>query len=348
MKHTNGMAMLCGELPFNDADAAIDKVLATTSKAPSWPQLPTLHWLDATGGQFTEGLPGRSEDDLAERVGLSLKDIDPHIIDEYYEQAERAVSVRDYRSYSVSPSIAAGLYKALEQFPSGRERSEFVKVQLTGPVTAGLRILDENDKPVFYDQTLLDLLTLALSMKSRWMIRRFKHYGESTLCFLNEPILHGLFKKKDTRLPKNEVVVRLRQVIDAIHDESAFAGIHICGETDWTVVFEAKADVLSYDAYAYGESILPFAGLLKAHIDFGGAIAFGIVPNSPAIREETVETLTQKLKALFDKLANRGLEKQTLYEHTILTTSCGLGLLSPTDAERAMFTLKTLSETFQL
>jgi hypothetical protein len=86
-----------------------------------------------------------------------------------------------------------------------------------------------------------------------------------------------------------------------------------------------------------------YAGAVKTHLLRGGALAWGIVPTSTAIREQTVESLAERLEDMMDHLASRGIEKRLIADQALLTPSCGTGSLSPEDADLVYDRLAKLS-----
>lgn len=67
------------------------------------------------------------------------------------------------------------------------------------------------------------------------------------------------------------------------------------------------------------------------------------MPTSDAIREETVETLAERLERMMDNLASKGIDKQLIVEQALLTPSCGTGFMEPADAEKVFEMTAALS-----
>jgi len=86
-----------------------------------------------------------------------------------------------------------------------------------------------------------------------------------------------------------------------------------------------------------------YAEAVKAYLIKGGALAWGIVPTSAEIREQTVETLVKRLEGMMDYLASKGIEKSIIADQALLTPSCGTGSLTPEDAEQVYDKLAALS-----
>lgn len=73
---------------------------------------------------------------------------------------------------------------------------------------------------------------------------------------------------------------------------------------------------------------------VKTHLNRGGILAWGVVPTSTAIREQTPQTLEAQLEKVMDNLAAQGIDKQQIAEQAIITPSCGTGSMEEADAEK--------------
>jgi len=103
-------------------------------------------------------------------------------------------------------------------------------------------------------------------------------------------------------------------------------------------------DILNFDAYSYGETVAMYPEHIARHLKRGGALAWGVVPTSAQIREETVDTLEAQLEKVMDHLATTGgVDKSQIVDQAILTPSCGTGSLEAEDAERVFTLLKELT-----
>ena len=91
-------------------------------------------------------------------------------------------------------------------------------------------------------------------------------------------------------MQREDVVALLKEVIDAVHADSGLAGIHCCGNTEWSILIDAGVDIVNFDAFEFGETIAMYGKAVKEHLQRGGMLAWGVVPTSVAIREQTVET----------------------------------------------------------
>jgi hypothetical protein len=110
------------------------------------------------------------------------------------------------------------------------------------------------------------------------------------------------------------------------------------------LLIDAGVDLINLDAFSYGESIALYAEPIGGFIADGGLIAWGIVPTSAAIREQSVDSLMGRFTKLIDDLAAKAhVEKNQILDQSLITPSCGTGSLAVSDAEMVFPMLKDLS-----
>jgi hypothetical protein len=133
-------------------------------------------------------------------------------------------------------------------------------------------------------------------------------------------------------------------MIAAVHADGGIAGIHCCGNTEWSILVDAGVDIINFDAFEYGETISMYGSHIKKHLERGGLLAWGVVPTSTAIREATVDSLEAQLEKVMDKLAAQGIDKKAITEQAMITPSCGTGSMEPADAEKVFLMVAELSK----
>jgi hypothetical protein len=182
-------------------------------------------------------------------------------------------------------------------------------------------------------------------MKARWLLDKFRFLDCEQICFIDEPILSGFGSSTYVSVHRPDVVQYLNAVIEAIHREKAIAGIHCCGNTEWTILIDSGVDVISFDAYDYAETIAYYPSQVKAFLESGGVLAWGIVPTSEKINEESPDSLMNRLESSMNNLAGKGIDKNLIWEKCLITPSCGTGSL-PVDLSEKIF--NQLSRVSQL
>ena len=341
------MATGVGSMPFKNADYAAELSLQRFKQAPFWPQLPKIRLNEQMEIQYSEGLPCIVIDKQKKRMYFDTSGDYSEQFAEFYEAYMLAMDADegsgDCSALAISAEFSEGIYAFEKQLQKNTEKLPFVKVQTTGPVSFALSIVDENKRAIYYNEEFRDIVTKAMAMKCRWQIQKFQPYAEKLICFIDEPVLSGFGSSTYVSVKREDVVAYLTEVIDAVHADDAIAGIHCCGNTEWSILIDAGVDIVNFDAYEFGETIAIYPEHVKSHLENGGMLAWGIVPTSTIIQEQTVDSLSNFFENLIDNLAAKGIDKQLIVEQAIITPSCGTGTMEAADAEKVFELTEALS-----
>lgn len=340
-----------GSMPFEDAGHAVDVSMSRLVEAPFWPQLPKLSLNEQMEIQYSEHMPRVVIDREKGRMYFDTSGDYSDAFAEFYETymaaMEPAEGDGDFSAATISPEFSRGLYILEKRLQSLDRKLPFVKVQTTGPCSFALTIVDENKRAIYYNEEFRDVIIKALAMKCRWQIRKFQPFAEKVICFIDEPILSAFGSSTYISVKREDVVAHLEEIIAAVHADDAIAGIHCCGNTEWSILMDAGVDIVNFDAFGYGETIAMYPEAVKAHLERGGMLAWGVVPTSTAIRQQSVDSLVTHFEKMMDNLASKGIDKQLIAEQAIVTPSCGTGSMDPADAERVFEMVSLLSKTMR-
>lgn len=339
------LATAIGSLPHPNPEDAVRVVLENIPDCPIWPQLPARGMNEQMEVQYSEGMPCVVIDREKERMFIDTSDDTFAGISEFMEK----FAMDDVDAFAITPEFSAGLHAMETALKASNVKRPFVKVQTTGPISFGLTIVDENKRAIYYNDIYRDAVVKALAMKCRWQIRRYKQYAENVICFIDEPILSAFGSSTYVSVSREDVVAILSEVIEAVHSEGGIAGIHCCGNTEWSILIDAGVDIVNFDAFDFGETVALYPESMKKHIESGNVLAWGVVPtNSEKISAQTVESLVAKFHEGVDNLARAtGLDKKTIIAQAIVTPSCGTGSLPVADAEKVFELLGKLSKALQ-
>lgn len=345
------LATAIGSLPLNDPAKAVDVVLANIPEAPIWPQLPKLGINEQMEVQYSEGIPCVVIDRDKHRMYLDTSKDYSEAFAAFYEAylaaTEAPTGSGDFSSMAITPEFSQGIYALENRLKAEGKKRPYVKVQTTGPCSFALTITDENKRAIYYNEEFREVIIKALAMKCRWQIRKFKPFGENIICFIDEPILSAFGSSTYVSVKREDVVAHLKEVIDAVHAEGGLAGIHCCGNTEWSILVDAGVDILNFDAFGFGETVAMYPQAMKTLLQRGGAIAWGVVPTSPAIREQSPEKLVAHFEKMADNLAGKGIDKKQIVEQAVITPSCGTGSMEVSDAEKVFQTLPLVSKALR-
>jgi hypothetical protein len=337
---TKFLATAIGSMPFDDIDKAI-KTSFDCLDAPIWPQLSKLGLLEQMEIQYSEGIPCVIIDSGKGRMYLDTSGDYSEAFAEFYEKYMEASEGGDCSFMAISENYSHGIY-AMEKALQGK-KLPWLKVQTTGPCSFALTIVDENKRAIYYNEEFRDVIVKALALKCRWQLQKFAPYADNFICFIDEPILSAFGSSTYVSVKREDVIALISECVEAVHAENALAGVHCCGNTEWSILIDAGVDIVNFDAFEYGDTIAIYADSVKKHLENGGMLAWGVVPTSVKIREQTVETLEAQLEKVMDNLASKGIGKDLIMKQAIITPSCGTGSMDPADAEKVFKLTRELS-----
>ena len=345
MELGNYLATGIGSLPYMEPEPALDLILANTPQAPHWPQLPKISFREQMVCQYSEGLPGVAVDLIQGRLTLDPLEDPAKAYSDFYSAYESALSSGKLdSSLGISPECARGFHALEARLRASGAKLPLVKVQTCGPLTFSLNVIDQDQLPLYMNQKSRDLCVKLAEIKCLWQIQRLQPYAQKVICFIDEPMLTALLFPSYHFLKRGEVSDMISEVVKAVKKAGAISGIHCCGNTDWSIPLETGMDILSFDAFNFGDSLLLYADSVKIHLERGGFLAWGIVPTSGEIHHYSPEALAARLEGLLNDLVGNGLDLGLLAERALLTPSCGTGTLEILEAERVYETLAELSK----
>lgn len=322
-----------GSLPHTDAKEACKVVHSHFADVCGWPQLPRRSFLENMYVQFSEGFPGV----VVEKDRIYVDRTRDLSVD--LEGLYQAYLESDLDRYALGPSYAAGLAEWLKgEFKSCKA----VKGQVTGPVSWGLTVVDQERRPILYDEVLADATAKHLRLKAMWQEKELRKYHPTTIILLDEPYMSS-FGSAYVAVTRDQAISLMEEVISGL---KGLKGIHCCGNTDWSLVLSTSVDVLSIDAYNYAVSLSLYPTEVKKFLRKGGIIVWGIVPReAESLAKETVDSIVGRLHRAMDLLVQKGIAFDELLAASLVSPSCGLASMSVEDAERALaLTINVSSE----
>lgn len=311
---------IIGSMPQANPSAACSQVIHYLKDIPTWPQLPKRSFQENMCVQYSEGFPGMVVKDDSIYVDRS-QDLQTPL-----EKLYTAYLENDFDKYPTTTEYAAGLHTFLS-WPNLTPWA--VKGQVTGPITWGLTVTDENRKAIIYDDVLGDAVPKLLRLKAIWQEKVLSQISKNTIIFFDEPYMSA-FGSVGVMLSKKRIFSLLEEVFRGV---SSVKGVHCCGNTDWSILLETSTDILSFDAYNFAESLSLYPAHVKKFLDRQGTIAWGIVPNDKeSLALETVASLKDRLEEAMAPFTRSGVRFKQLIQQSLLTPSCTLASLNTEEA----------------
>jgi methionine synthase II (cobalamin-independent) len=325
---------IIGSMPHTDPHQACSLVTRFLKDIPAWPQLPRRSFPENMYVQYSQGFPGVVIKD--ERIYVNRSQDLQKPLEELYA----AYLENNAAKYPISPDYAAGLREFLS-LP--RLAPLAVKGQVTGPISWGLTVTDENHRAILHDEVLGDAIPKLLRLKASWQEKELAKISKNTIIFVDEPymaaygssISSGIFSSPE------KIINMVDEVFAGI---SGLKGLHCCGNTDWSVLLKTDLDIISFDAYNYAESLALYPAEIKKFLEKGGAIAWGIVPNDEvSVGRESAASLQERLEEAMAPFTRNGVRFKELLLQSLVTPSCGLASLGEEAAAHALDLLTGLS-----
>jgi hypothetical protein len=312
---TTAMAVM----PHTDVDQALRAALCLD--VPFWPQLPNYSYYENMYVQAAEHFPG------------ILLDLDKRTlrfsIDKFAEELEEALlRFDDPTFFDVSETYSAVYHRFLALDLSDRPA---IRGQLEGPISFGFNVLDQDERPILFDDTVRPFMLDFMAKRLNVQLARLLQRNPNAFMFVDEPGLQFLFSAMS-----GFGDIKAKRDLDQFFAQvDRPRGIHLCGNPDWDFLLNLDLDVLSLDVYSNAEIFASYAPAIRRFIDQGGLIVWGIVPTGfEAFAQEQIPSLIQRLENIWRILEARGIDRQALISRAMLSpaTCC---LVNP-DKERTV------------
>jgi len=323
---TTAMAVM----PHTDVSRALD--MALSLDVPFWPQLPNYSYYEDMYVQAAEHFPGVVLDMEKRTLRFSM--------DRFAEELEEALlHFEDPSYFDVSETYSAVYHRFLAM---DLQDKPAIRGQLEGPISFGFNIMDENDRPILFDDTVRPFMLDFMAKRLNIQLARLKERNANAFMFVDEPGLQFLFSAM-AGYSDLEAKGDLDGFFAQVHRPR---GIHLCGNPDWDFLLGLDLDVLSLDIYTNAEIFASYATAIKTFLDQGGTIVWGIVPTGfEAFANEELPSLIQRLESVWETLWAKGIDRQQLIAHSMLSpaTCCLINPDKEGTVERAFSAVNRLA-----
>ena len=207
-------------------------------------------------------------------------------------------------------------------------RTTPIKLQLTGPITAGLaRKAQGASLHTAFRSAAAGVREQATALVA---LARRKAPAAPLVVFLDEPGLAG-WDQPRFPLTGTQVVDLLSGALGALRPD-VLTGVHCCGPTDLHLLVEAAPDVISVPV---DDTLVEAASSIDVHLDRGGLVAWGAIPTDGPIGDG-VDGPWRRLVEVWCALTRLGCDPLQLRLQSLVTPACGLATHRPEQAERAL------------
>ncbi len=330
---TTAMAVM----PHTDVMRALD--MALSLDVPFWPQLPNYSYYEDMYVQAAEHFPGMVLDMEKRTLRFSME--------KFAGELDEALLHMDDPSYfDVSETYSVVYHRFLSLDLGDRPA---IRGQLEGPVSFGFNVLDQDERPILFDDTIRPFMLDFMARRMNVQLARLKMRNPNAFMFVDEPGLQFVFSGM-----AGYGDVKAKEDLDRFFAQvERPRGIHLCGNPDWDFLLRLDLDVLSLDVYTNGEIFSSYAAGISRFLDRGGVLVWGIVPTGyEAFGKEEIPSLVARLEGVWKRLWSKGIDRDLLISRSLLSpaTCCLINPDKEKTVERAFEAVKqmktVLGETY--
>lgn len=297
---TTAMAVM----PHKDVDRALQKALSLD--IPFWPQLPLYNYYEDMYVQASENFPGIVLDLEKRHLGFSTE--------KFMEELESAMARwEDADFFDISRKYSVVYHKFLALDLADRPA---IRGQLEGPVSFGFNVMDENDRPILFNDTVRPFMLEFMAKRVNVQLDRLKKLNPNAFMFVDEPGLQFLFSAMagyGDQAAKKDMEVFFSMI-------ERPRGIHLCGNPDWDFLLGLDLDVLSMDIYTNAGVFSSYSKSIKNFLDRGGVLIWGIVPtNFEPFEKESKDSLEMILENVWSALTKKGIDRDLLMAQSLIS-----------------------------
>jgi methionine synthase II (cobalamin-independent) len=313
-----GASSSVGSLPHLDREEAVAFVLRHAPLLPAAPTVPRLEPLEQMIPQGAWGIAGVRVDPDG-----TISVPDPALVDPEAPLGDPGLDDVPFTTWRLFLDRVA-------------DRTTPVKLQLTGPLTLGLTLVQAGLAP----SLAFDVAVRAVRQRAGHLLDRADEVAPAArrVVVFDEPGLVGGLRP-ELELSPDGVIDLLSGALAAVEGR-ALSGVHCCGPTDWRLVLQAGPDVVSLPV---GAGVTPYAATLSGFLERGGWVAWGAVATNEPLGEHPSRSWRQ-LSSQWCELVQNGCDPVLLRRQALVTPACGLALHDIAQAEHVFHVAAHLAE----
>ena len=327
----NLLTTAMGIMPHRDVDRALE--IALSVDVPFWPQLPLFSYYEDMYVQVSEHFPGILLDLEKRTLRFSME--------KFIREVEETMEHFDEPEYfDISDTYSVVYRKFLELDLSNRPA---IRGQLEGPISFGFRVVDQDDRPIIFDDTVRSFMLEFLAKRVNIQLSQLKKLNTNAFMFVDEPGLQFLFSAMagyGDQAARGDM-----ETFFSMIDRPR--GVHLCGNPDWDFLLGQDLDILSIDVYTNGEVFPLYRSSIRRFLERGGILVWGIVPtNFEHFEKEDMVSLEKRLEEMWLSLEKKGIDLELLLSQSMLSpaTCCLVNPDGEKTVEKAFKIIRRLSE----
>ncbi|NMB41715.1 MAG: hypothetical protein GX996_07245 [Firmicutes bacterium] len=300
----NCLTTAMGIMPHENMEEALQVSLSVD--IAFWPQLPRYSFFEDMYVQVSENFPGIQLDLENRKIALDTASF-------YQQLPDYAMHSEDENTFKLSGQYAVALDSFLQKDLS---KYELIRGQSIGPISYGLKIADENLRPIIYNDDLRLFLFDFIARKVNRQYQQLQEVHPRSFVWVDEPGLQFLFGSF-TGYSSERAHRDFQAFLDMLDGPRS---VHLCGNPDWSFLLSGlDLDILSVDIFGNGHIFTRYVDEIKAFLKRGAIISWGIVPTlTEELDTAGVRYLTAKLEEYWRYLDSRGVDMEMILDRAWL------------------------------
>jgi hypothetical protein len=298
-----------GIMPHDNIDDALR--LALSVDIPFWPQMPKLSFFEDMYVQAMEHFPGVVIEDDRLRIYVDTS----RFLDEIPQYLEQEDNLSTFAlSEKFSRVYRQFLARDLASYKS-------IRGQIISPISLTLKIVDENGKPIVYNDEVRAFAYAFIQKKLNVQYVELSAKNANAFVWIDDPGLEFIFNAMcgyDNVKAKDE----LTAFFDGVDGPR---GLHLCGRPDWDFLLSLNIEILSFNAYASGDIFATY-DRVKSFLEKGNIISWGIVPTYfEEFSREDVESIAGRIESMWHVMEEKGIDRERIVQNSLLApATCNL------------------------
>lgn len=313
-----------GILPHVDVEEALKASLSVD--IPFWPQLPKISFFEDMYVQAMEHFPGAVIDADSRRIWVDTA--------QFMDDVPVFLENEDDDGYfALSRQYSKGYHTFLD-----RELECFGAIhgQVISPISLTLKIMDESGRPIVYNDELRSFAYSFIQRKVNVQYEALRKRNGGAFVWLDDPGLEFVF----SGLCGYEAMRAKQELAAFFEGVKGPRGIHLCGRPDWDFLLSLNIEVLSFNAFAFGETFVAYDKVVD-FLDAGNTISWGIVPTAcEDFSAGMLDHLVQRLEGMWRHLEQKGCPLDRIVRQSLIApATCNLVNVDGTATVEGAFTL---------
>jgi len=298
-----------GIMPHDNVDDALK--LAFSVDIPFWPQLPRLSFYEDMYVQAMEHFPGAVIDEDRLRIFVDT--------DRFLEEIPQYLEHENDPSAFILSDRFSHVYRRFLSFDLASCTS--IRGQIISPVSLTLKIVDENGKPIVYNDEVRAFTYAFIQKKLNAQYAELRDKNANAFVWIDDPGLEFIFNA----MCGYDNVKAKEELTDFFDGVAGPRGLHLCGSPDWDFLLSLNIEILSFNAYAFGDIFVTY-DKVKSFLEKGNIISWGIVPTYfEEFSKEDVVSIAGRLESMWAVLQNKGIDSDLILQNSLLApATCNL------------------------